>query len=203
MANREVLYTDPATGAETQYVKLHLDRGISWESVKEAYDALAHDQRSIAGFWAYRRQPESNPYYFFLKEKLQVGGADGDTWLARRRRKEYTVWRADLGVVGSGNGGLNKDVYYDFNFTSNDCYQRLDGSRDELEEIEKGWRQLYESSASSRLAVEHMLCGDVLSAWRLVAAPTNVNDNEANAEEVEQRNDAKKKERKALKIVRA
>merc|ERR1712019_139381 len=91
MANREVLYTDPATGAETQYVKLHLDRGISWESVKEAYDALAHDQRSIAGFWAYRRQPESNPYYFFLKEKLQVGGADGDTWLARRRRKEYTV----------------------------------------------------------------------------------------------------------------
>merc|ERR1712232_606571 len=108
-ASREVLYTDPKTGAETQYVKLHLDRGIPWEDVKVTYDALPNDRSSIAGFWAFRKTPESKPSYFFLKEKLQMGG--GDTWLARRRRKEYTIWRADLGVAGSGDGSFERNVY--------------------------------------------------------------------------------------------
>jgi hypothetical protein len=166
--HRELLYRDPGSGAETRYIRLRLDRGISWEAVKEAYDAIQRNSGSIEGFYEYRKTPESAPVLLFVKERLQLGGAgsSGTTWMARRRKKEYVIWRADHGANCGHDVG--RKAYFESDFTNNESYTRLEGTPESLVDIENGWERLYEESAHQRHHTEHILTGDVLTAWRLV-----------------------------------
>ncbi|CAE8651243.1 unnamed protein product, partial [Polarella glacialis] len=164
----EVLYKDPASGAQTRYVKLRLDRGISWEAAKEAFDEMEHGKGSIEGWHAFRRQPDSEPIYLLVKELVQLGGAgaSGSTWFSRRRKKMFTIWRADCGArsgVESGRRAFNQE-----DFTENEQYTRLSGSEEDLATVEAGWTKLYTESLEVRIGYEHILTGDVLTAWRLV-----------------------------------
>jgi len=183
---REVLYTDPVSGAETQYVRLRIDRGITWEAAKAAYDAQPRDNGSAEGFYAFRSREGAQPVYILVKERERVGGAgsSGATWLSRRRRKQYVVWRPD-GCARSGHdAGLHTFSFDDF---SDDRYERIRDDDTALDEVEEGWTRLYASSTTSRLDFEHVLTGDVLSAWRLASGPSK----------------SKGGEGPALKIVRA
>eukprot|EP00933_Yihiella_yeosuensis_P030294 TRINITY_DN23955_c0_g1_i1.p1 TRINITY_DN23955_c0_g1~~TRINITY_DN23955_c0_g1_i1.p1 ORF type:complete len:1351 (-),score=366.53 TRINITY_DN23955_c0_g1_i1:152-4117(-) len=166
--SRETLYKDPATGAETRYLNLLLDRGITWEVVREAYDALEHQKGSIEGFYSFRIHPDADTILVLVKEKIRVGGAgsSGSTWISRRRRKEFVVWRPDDGA--QSRHGFGGKAYFEQDFIGNEQYTRLGSSEEDLKTIEKGWRRLYENSAESRLDNEHLLTGDVLSAWRLL-----------------------------------
>jgi len=175
-----VLYKDPASGAETRYLKLSLDRGISWEAAKEAYDAMPKTGGSIEGFYAYRRTPESSPVYLLVKEMLQLGGAgsSGTTWISRRRKKQFCVWRADSGAKTGISVGR---VYYETDFAE-EQYERLSSEKD-LEQCHTGWEELYEDSAARRLGSEHILTGDVLMAWRLVQSSKRKDSKKMNPED--------------------
>jgi len=175
---REVLYTDPVTGAETQYVRLRLDRGISWQAAREAHDALTRAGDSVQGFYAFRKTPESEPVYLLVKEREQVGGAgsSGTTWVSRRRRKQYVVWRADSVVRTGHDGGLHAFSAEEF---FDERYERMQADGADLESVQSGWTQQYEASAESRLDFEHLLTGDVLSAWRLASGPAKSKGNAA------------------------
>lgn len=180
--HREVLYRDPISCAETHYVCLRLDLGISWEVVKAAYDSVPKHAGSIEGFYVFRQPNGEEPRYVFVKELQRLGGAgaSGASWMARRRTRQFVLWQADAGV----RSGLCS-VISEAAFLMDHRFEHLDGSEDSLREAEEGWKRLYEQSVSSRMHFEHVLTGDVLGAWRLATGS------------------AAKGMRSALKIVRA
>jgi len=98
-----------------------------------------------------------------VRERQQLGGAGsgGATWISRRRKKQYVMWRADSSDLAR--------VYAAEEFTSDERFRRLDDTPAELEAARQGWTSLYNSSVQSRVVFEHVLTGDVLTAWRLVA----------------------------------
>ncbi|CAJ1401369.1 unnamed protein product [Effrenium voratum] len=162
----ELLFRDPSSGAETTYVRLSLDRGITWEAAKAAYDTIPA-KGSTEGFYEFRPHPEADPVYILVKETLQLGGAGstGTTWVARRRRRQFSAWRADCGAVTSWSEG--RKAYFESDFEQ-DCFTRIYGTDEELETVREGWMELYRNSAASRTVMEHVLTGDVLAAWQLV-----------------------------------
>lgn len=165
--SREVLYTDPVSGAETSHVSLSLDKGIDWEGAKEAYDSLS-GKDPVEGFYAFTPQEGDEPAYHLVRELQRVGGAgsSGTSWTARRRYKQYIVWRPDEGARSSqlyGYGVFTKDA-----FTQDDRYEKVGDGPDSLQAVQQGWTAVYERSAESRLSHVHVLTGDVLTAWRLV-----------------------------------
>eukprot|EP00927_Polykrikos_kofoidii_P027140 TRINITY_DN23992_c0_g2_i1.p1 TRINITY_DN23992_c0_g2~~TRINITY_DN23992_c0_g2_i1.p1 ORF type:complete len:841 (+),score=179.26 TRINITY_DN23992_c0_g2_i1:2-2524(+) len=167
---REVLCTDAVSGAETQYTRLKLDRGISWEAAVTEYDTIRTGHSAVEGFYAFRLNPSDEPVYILVKELAQLGGAGntGATWLAKRRRKQFIIWRADLGsTTGSDLGQLQ---YSAEDFANDERFEHLADTPEDLQRAEAGWRKLYDLSANTRIAYEHVLTGDVLSAWRLVGS---------------------------------
>jgi len=161
VCKREVLYQDPSCGAETQYLCLQLDRGISWTDARAAYDALRLDAGTVEGFYAFRKIPSSEPMHILVTERAQLGGAGSSstTWMSRARHKQYIIWRAD---------GLDHNIYSAAEFTKSECYERIGTSAADFQDVEAGWGNLYMSSSKQRLSYEHVLTGDVLTAWRLV-----------------------------------
>eukprot|EP00928_Gymnodinium_smaydae_P047232 TRINITY_DN31509_c0_g1_i1.p1 TRINITY_DN31509_c0_g1~~TRINITY_DN31509_c0_g1_i1.p1 ORF type:complete len:1880 (+),score=459.56 TRINITY_DN31509_c0_g1_i1:802-5640(+) len=169
MDSQEVLHKDPVSGAETQYVRLRLDRGIPWEAAKDAYDSLgaADGPKSVEGFYSYHDTPDAIPVYVLVKERVQAGASAGAAGiLAGRRRRQYVVWRPDLGV--SSGDAFGRHAYLAEDFTEDDRFVKLGASDADLRQAEKGWTQLYEASAQGRMAYDHLLTGDVIAAWRLV-----------------------------------
>lgn len=157
----EVLCRDAKTGAETRYVRLRLDRGVSWEAAREMYDKMPAG--SVEGFYAVRPQPSLPPRYILVKEREQVGGAgsSGSTWLARRRQRLFVIWSPDYGSSDSLQ-------FYNESYFAGSQFERLDGSEEHLQAVEAGWVRSYEESHQSRLVHVHVLAGDVLTVWRLV-----------------------------------
>ncbi|CAL1128430.1 unnamed protein product [Cladocopium goreaui] len=167
---KELLYKDPRSGAETSYVRLSLDRGISWEAAKAAYDEMPK-QGSMEGFYEYRHSPQADPIYILAKETIQLGGAGatGTTWIARRRQRQFAIWRADCGAVWS----YGQKAYFESDLRG-DCFARIYGSEDEIEMVKAGWTDLYDQTAAKRTVMEHVLTGDVLTAWQLVNSDRRV-----------------------------
>jgi len=173
--SREVLYTDPVSGAETCHVCLSMDKGIDWEGAKEAYESLS-GKDPVEGFYAFTRQEGEEPTYHLVRELQRLGGAgsSGTSWSARRRYKQYIVWRPDEGAGSSqlyGYGVFSKEA-----FTQDDRYEKLGDSPESLQAVEKGWTAVYTRSVESRLSRVHVLTGDVLTAWRLVNASDRATD---------------------------
>jgi len=168
VASKEDLYVDPVSGAHTQHVRLQLDRGISWEAAKEAYDALPTG--GVEGFYAFRRKPDADPVYILVKERLQAGGAgsSGSTWVTRRRKRQYVVWRADSGTRSGLDFGFQ--AYSAADFSEDERYERIhiEGDSGALDIVQEGWTALYAASADARLEYEDVLTGNVLTAWRIV-----------------------------------
>jgi len=182
---KEVLYREPKSGAETCYIRLELDRGISWKDVRDVYDALPKGGGTVEGFYGFRMSEDAQPIYILVKERLQVGGAgsSGTTWIARKRRKQYVVWRADSGVRTNGVDEAAL-VFSAETFTDDTRYESLQDTEESLEVVEEGWTQLYEATAHTRIDYEHILTGDVLSPWRLLTGPEiKPGSNEGNLEE--------------------
>jgi len=155
----EVLYTDPASGAETSYNVLTLDRGVDWDCVKEMFDGLPPN--SSEGFYSIRQSSSGKPEYLFVKERAQVGGAgeSAASKHARRRRKQYVVWRPDF---GSGS----RDIILDSQL-SDPTYEKI-GDIEQLNEVKAHWEHCYNNTESERLIRIHVITGDVLTVWRLV-----------------------------------
>eukprot|EP00931_Biecheleriopsis_adriatica_P069790 TRINITY_DN435_c0_g2_i1.p1 TRINITY_DN435_c0_g2~~TRINITY_DN435_c0_g2_i1.p1 ORF type:complete len:2117 (-),score=606.84 TRINITY_DN435_c0_g2_i1:43-6393(-) len=199
----EVLYRDPGSGAETRYLRLHLDRGISWEAAKEEFDAQTKQPGSVEGFYAFRRKPDSEPLYILVKETVQLGGAgsSGTTWISRRRKKQYCIWRADFGArTGISEG---RKAYFEADF-KDERYTRLSSSDEDMEQIREGWTKLYDESASTRLEKVHVLTGDVLTAWRLAYGTKSKKlGTKSDPEEKEEEDKDKDKNVPKLQIVRA
>eukprot|EP00930_Biecheleria_cincta_P023764 TRINITY_DN17104_c0_g1_i1.p1 TRINITY_DN17104_c0_g1~~TRINITY_DN17104_c0_g1_i1.p1 ORF type:complete len:1912 (-),score=397.98 TRINITY_DN17104_c0_g1_i1:147-5882(-) len=194
----EVFYKDPASGAETRYTCLKLDRGISWEVARSAFHEMQQKKGSAEGFYAHRRSPEDAPSFVLVKEMIQLGGAgsSGTTMISRRRRKQFCVWRADLGVRGGlsdGKRAFSEEYFQTENF------ERCGNSEEDLKVVEEGWTKLYEETAARRWCKEHILTGDVLMAWRLVNAG---NSKKPNSEDNEGMDDDEQDLSK-LQIVRA
>jgi len=174
---REVLYTDPGSGAETCYARLSLDRGVTWQAAKETYDQM--QSRVRQGFYAYRRSAEDHPEYLLVKEREQIGGAGSSaaTWHARRRVKLYITYRPDL---GADFGSWQLPQLLDENWLDKTCFERIGDSVEELRDVEASWTRRYDESGQSRIVRVHILTGDVLSAWRLTKGQQK--DEEATAE---------------------
>lgn len=154
----ETLYTDPRSGAETCYHVVSLDRGTCWEDAKDMFDKL--QPYTQEGFYCYRAKPSDPPEYFLAKERQQVGGAgsEASTWQARRRKKQYVVWKPDF-HEGS------RQIALESHLTASGC-ERLEGPED-LKVAEDGWNKRYKESQNERLIKIHVLTGDVLTVWRL------------------------------------
>eukprot|EP00913_Durusdinium_trenchii_P013902 g13051.t1 len=154
--SKELLYKDPCSGAETTYIRLALDPGISWEAAKAAYDEMPKGG-SVEGFYEYRP----------LKETIQLGGAGatGTTWIARRRQRQFSIWRPDYGAVTGWSQGHK--VYFEADLCG-DRFSPVYGTEKELDTVKAAWIELYEKTAAKRTVMEHILTGDVLTAWQLV-----------------------------------
>eukprot|EP00747_Dinoflagellata_sp_TGD_P051218 gnl/TRDRNA2_/TRDRNA2_147216_c0_seq1.p1 gnl/TRDRNA2_/TRDRNA2_147216_c0~~gnl/TRDRNA2_/TRDRNA2_147216_c0_seq1.p1 ORF type:complete len:1174 (+),score=324.65 gnl/TRDRNA2_/TRDRNA2_147216_c0_seq1:427-3522(+) len=194
VSERQVLYTDALTGAQTQYIRLVTDRGIQWKEAKATYDALPKGGGSIEGFYAFRHRGMSDhelPVYVLVKERERLGGAGntGGTWAARMRSKQYFVWHADIGVTVLPGYSCAK-------FAADERYERVEDTEYALKVVEAAWEKQYASSSTSRLMDEHVLTGDVLTAWRL----TNTEQPSPDGDEPKDKNkdkDADKDEIKA------
>lgn len=164
--SKELLYKDPCSGAETTYIRLALDPGISWEAAKAAYDEMPKGG-SVEGFYEYRASPESQPIYILAKETIQLGGAGatGTTWIARRRQRQFSIWRPDYGAVTGWSQGHK--VYFEADLCG-DRFSPVYGTEKELDTVKAAWIELYEKTAAKRTVMEHILTGDVLTAWQLV-----------------------------------
>lgn len=169
----EELYTDPKSKAQTTYVKLRMDRGINWETAKKAYDALERLPGSAEGFYAFRRRPDAPPMYILVKERLYLTGQSRRSWAARQRGRRYVVWRADTGAPADSDW---RTEYTGDDFVHDSRYERTGEDEQALREVEAGWTALFEATRSKRIFHEHILTGDVLSAWRLVVGPKTKDD---------------------------
>ena len=172
---QELLHKDPRSGAETSYVRLSLDRGISWEAAKAAYDEMSKTERgSMEGFYEYRQSPASDPIYVLAKEMIQLGGAGatGTTWIARRRQRQFAIWRADSGADTGRSFG--RQAYFEADLRG-ERFSRIYGSEEDLEMVKAGWTDLYDKTVDQRTVKEHLLTGDVLTAWQLVNGSRRAN----------------------------
>jgi len=138
-ARRDVLHTDPRTGAQTSAVFLHLDYGCCWEQARELYGSL-DDSDPLEGFYQEgfhdigRHGMNWDAHHFVLIMAAPVqssGGAAGS-----RRKWEYWAFYPHVGCAERTRVSLRENGHR---------FRKCDSKQ--IARIEKGWRKQYEASA--------------------------------------------------------
>eukprot|EP00927_Polykrikos_kofoidii_P034776 TRINITY_DN29426_c0_g2_i1.p1 TRINITY_DN29426_c0_g2~~TRINITY_DN29426_c0_g2_i1.p1 ORF type:complete len:1390 (-),score=218.51 TRINITY_DN29426_c0_g2_i1:250-4419(-) len=182
IASKEVLFTDPDTGAETTYVRLLLDRGLPWEAAERLRDERCEEVRGDGLYW-WRGSVGANGCDGLPVPALAVaatspisgqpagggGGSGSEDDEDDPPLILYTPQGALTKLPGASRRITCASVF------SSDRFRRA-GPQD-FDEIARVWRTQYlkagdasPDSPESRFRQEHILAGSILNVWGAVGA---------------------------------
>eukprot|EP00931_Biecheleriopsis_adriatica_P050486 TRINITY_DN29233_c0_g1_i1.p1 TRINITY_DN29233_c0_g1~~TRINITY_DN29233_c0_g1_i1.p1 ORF type:complete len:1339 (-),score=321.42 TRINITY_DN29233_c0_g1_i1:43-4026(-) len=176
LAHREVLFKDPATGAETAYVRLRLDRGMSWPAAMEALERRGGNGRGSDGegfYWCNaRRQATSSKEVVMAIARPCFQGARAGVSSGADEDEDDSEVEYDLhGPRGTVPGYSFGETASHYALNKGEMFRRA--SVAELPQVESTWRAAHSASSSrggERWSEEHVLTGSILSTWAVLGA---------------------------------
>jgi len=157
VTHREVLYRDPETGAATTYVRLRVDRGISWEAASEICER--HCDGGPEGFYWHQTCGAERGVLLAVARPLLHGtrGLEEDD----EDEQQFEIHDPQGGDPLYARGGsLRRESLRRSPF-------RLVGSS-ERGELQRVWKAQHAATQAKRYAEEHVLSGSILNTWAVV-----------------------------------
>eukprot|EP00928_Gymnodinium_smaydae_P041733 TRINITY_DN281_c0_g1_i2.p1 TRINITY_DN281_c0_g1~~TRINITY_DN281_c0_g1_i2.p1 ORF type:complete len:1359 (-),score=307.07 TRINITY_DN281_c0_g1_i2:51-3971(-) len=156
VAARETVHRDAETGAETSYVRLRVDRGVSWAAAKQLLEE--HCERVAEGlYWRQGRGSQREVVLAVAKPAVRSlrgagGGSDDDD--------DEPVF--DLhSPEGIRDGAVSRDDLMD-----EFCKVRAN----ERDEAERVWKAKHAQLGDGRWREEHVLTGSILNTWAVLGS---------------------------------
>lgn len=151
-AKREVLSRNPQTGAEITYSLLRIDRGISWHS---ALETLKLCEPNAGGFYWHRDGTRSEQVV--LAVARSASPARGGSLKSRDEDDSVFDLHQPHGVSSRRSRLITRDTLRGPQFRRASEADRC--------HVERSWRRQHSASAGGRWAEEHVVSGNILSAW--------------------------------------
>lgn len=161
VAHKEVLYKDPETGAETTYVRLRIDRGISWPAAKQTFENDCDGDPE--GF--YWRQKGAQREVVLAVARPLLRGARGpgeDEDDEDDEDKQYDLYHPEGIAARHASRSVTRETLRGSSFRRTRDAERA--------EVEQTWKALHAAGADSRFADEHVLSGSILNTWAVVGS---------------------------------
>lgn len=165
LVHRETIFTDHQTGAETTYIRLKLDLGMSWESADKLAELRCEEVRGD-GFYMWRRDGVDVPALAVACPSRPSDEEDED----KRRFILYTPKDGALVKLPGSANRINLDI-----LTSTGGLRHVGATSSA--NLRSTWKgqfdfagQMPVGTPESRFIEEHVLGGSILNVWGAVGS---------------------------------
>merc|ERR1719362_2254860 len=160
VVEREVLFRDPATGAETTYVRLLVDGRINWAAAKQLLQRYGdHD---ADGFYWHSGAVGGRGVVLALKQQQHLQG------LFRNEADDEDDDPLFDIVWPEGSRGRSKARPVQCESLLQHPFTRI--REGEVQQAERAWNKLHQAAGQERAAEEHVLSGSILNTWASVGS---------------------------------
>eukprot|EP00929_Paragymnodinium_shiwhaense_P084049 TRINITY_DN44924_c0_g1_i5.p1 TRINITY_DN44924_c0_g1~~TRINITY_DN44924_c0_g1_i5.p1 ORF type:complete len:836 (-),score=150.38 TRINITY_DN44924_c0_g1_i5:341-2848(-) len=165
VASKEVLFTDPDSGAETTYVRLKLDFAMPWTAAEDLFEKKCEEVSGDGFYWWQRdssgRTPEV-PAIAVANLDAHCAGENGEEDEDEMPFVLHTPLGSHNMMPGSSSTRLTKAALQ--------SSERLRPARlQEKENIRKAWNAQYaQARSNARYEDDHILGGSILNVWGAV-----------------------------------
>ncbi|CAJ1373490.1 unnamed protein product [Effrenium voratum] len=164
LAHREVLFTDPITSSETAYVRLKLDRGMTWSTATKVLEQRGRGEAE--GFYWCLRGPVPSS-----QKPVVLAVARPKVQAVRAGAADSSDEESDAELDLHWPQGPPPDASLDQRILSStlgrgESFRRVMPS--ELKQVQVAWQRLHQAASGGRWQDEHVLTGSILSTWAVL-----------------------------------